>query len=214
MSNAERFPHPWEQMPNESRKAFRAFRAYCDLSPEKRSIPAVADLLGYRTCDYRRRKGLGPSQLEAWSARFHWRERSKYSDVEREREFRESQAIARIEMAKRHVAVAMLLQAKAVQRLQKVDADALDEDRARRWLIEGVKMERLARGESDEPIQPDADDWMESMINLEVTRRIREHPLGHEIMKNQIEEDYRVMRTMAENTPVSPPDYPCTPKNT
>jgi hypothetical protein len=62
----------------------------------------------------------------------------------------EAQRQERVKMAERHVRVALAFQAKAVERLQSIDADKLTPDQTLRWFEAAVRIERLARGEPSE----------------------------------------------------------------
>jgi hypothetical protein len=53
-------------------------------------------------------------------------------------------------MAERHATMAMGLQRKALERLQKMPADELAASDVLRYLVEAAKLERLARGEPEE----------------------------------------------------------------
>lgn len=53
-------------------------------------------------------------------------------------------------MAKRHIAIAMSMQAKAVEALKKIDVSKLNANEIIRLFDTAVKIERLSRGEATE----------------------------------------------------------------
>jgi uncharacterized protein YoaH (UPF0181 family) len=92
------------------------------------------------------------STIESWSSAFHWQDR--LLDLERqatERD-REQQLRTLQEMAERHAREGLALQQKGVERLQSLPAEQLSPADAVRALIEGVRLERLARGEPTDRI--------------------------------------------------------------
>ncbi len=107
------------------------------------------------------RVGLGraPTRraLEAWSSDFHWQDR--IADLERkaaERD-RDEQLKALQEMNDRHVKEGLALQQKGVERLQTLPPTDLSASDAVRALVEGVRLERLARGVPTEQIRQEGE---------------------------------------------------------
>ncbi len=96
--------------------------------------------------------GTGPSQrtLFEWSRRLHWQHRI----AQFERDARLTADAARVqalrEMAERHTKEALLLQQRGAEWISRMDDDHVTADGAIRALVEGVRMERLARGEATE----------------------------------------------------------------
>ncbi|TAJ19868.1 MAG: hypothetical protein EPO65_05475 [Dehalococcoidia bacterium] len=88
--------------------------------------------------------------LEEWSRRYHWQDR--IADLERQaRHADDSARIAAIrEMAERHAKEGLLLQQKGAEWLTTLGAEAVTADAAIRAVVEGVKLERLARGDVTE----------------------------------------------------------------
>ena len=92
------------------------------------------------------------STIENWSSAFHWQDR--LLDLERqaaERD-REEQLKALREMNERHAKEGLALQQKGVERLGTLSPERLSASDAVRALVEGVRLERLARGEPTEHI--------------------------------------------------------------
>lgn len=92
------------------------------------------------------------STLEAWSSAFHWQDR--LLDLERQAtdQDRVQQLEALQEMTERHAKEGLALQQKGVERLQSLRPEELSPSDAVRALIEGVRLERLARGEPTDRI--------------------------------------------------------------
>ncbi len=98
------------------------------------------------------REGKAPTirTLYAWSSRYHWQ--SHLQDLERRA--RQADDEARIEavreMQERQAREALLLQQKGAEWIAGVTADDASPEAAIRAIVEGAKLERLARGEATE----------------------------------------------------------------
>ena len=92
------------------------------------------------------------STLESWSSALHWQDR--LLDLERlaTEQDRHQQLRALQEMSERHAKEGLALQQKGVERLQSLRPEELTPSDAVRALIEGVRLERLARGEPTDRI--------------------------------------------------------------
>src|ERR1017187_2409163 len=134
----------WARQAAESSKAYAHFCLYRDMGQE-RSLRKLA-----REDKCRAKVG----QLERWSSKWRWVERCQQYDDYTERQLRLQQEKERLEMHKRHAKMGMLAQTLAVRKLEKVvnkieqNEDTLSPADAARILDIGVKVERLARGES------------------------------------------------------------------
>ncbi len=97
------------------------------------------------------------STLDAWSSAFHWQDR--ILDLERQaaEQDREQQLKALREMSERHAKEGLALQQKAVERLQSLPSNELSASDAVRALVEGVRLERLARGEPTDRIRQEGE---------------------------------------------------------
>jgi hypothetical protein len=121
----------------------RAFDLYWSLGPERTIERLNAALHAI---------GNGPSlrTLFEWSRQYHWQDRL----AQLERDARLAADAARLqalrEMAERHTKEALLLQQKGAEWISRMDDDHVTADAAIRALVEGVRMERLARGEPTE----------------------------------------------------------------
>jgi hypothetical protein len=99
------------------------------------------------------RKGPSRSTLDAWSSGYHWQ--ARLLDLEREarRQDKEAQVQALREMQERHIREGLALQQKGIERLNQLSAQELPVSDAIRAVLEGVKLERLARGEPTEHVR-------------------------------------------------------------
>jgi hypothetical protein len=128
----------------ESTRHREAFDLYCCLGPD-RSIPRLREELA-RTW----RKPPSARTLFAWSSQYRWQFRLD----EYERKAREAADEARIaavrEANERHLKEGLFLQQKATEWLTKLEADSVSAEAATRALVEGIRIERLVRGEPTE----------------------------------------------------------------
>lgn len=126
---------PWERQENESEKAFSAFKAYLEM--EDRNI-----------CQLAKRLAKSRQLVNKWKQKYNWQERciaydKSLQDVEYATAIEE-----RKKMAKRHIAIAMNMQAKAVEALKQTDVSKLNVNEIVKLIDSAVKIERLSRGEA------------------------------------------------------------------
>jgi hypothetical protein len=145
-----------------------AYNAYVDMGSE-RTIEKLRSWL--------REQGRAPSirTLYEWSSSFHWQYR--LDDLERKARVAEENARIKAirEMRERQAKEALLLQQKGAEWISGL-MDAPSAEAAIRAIVEGAKLERLARGESTEKIQIEdtgdsrlmeiSDDHLEELIRL------------------------------------------------
>ena len=86
--------------------------------------------------------------VDKWKQKYNWQERciawdKSLQEIEYKTAVRE-----RKKMAKRHIAIAMSMQAKAVEALKKIDVSKLNANEIIRLFDTAVKIERLSRGEA------------------------------------------------------------------
>jgi hypothetical protein len=129
-----RQPQPWERQPRETEQAWEAFRTYRDLEPPRRNA------------DVARRLGKAEAVMSRWSRRHRWHERVAAWENEQDREFRATMAAERREVVRRHVRVARIAQAKALERLTRIDASQLSAAEVVRLLEFASKTERELYG--------------------------------------------------------------------
>ena len=131
---------PWERTKGESRQSYAAFHAYLRLG-ERRSFNHLLNTL-QRPMGYRR-------VIERWSVQWAWQARcAAYDDhIRREAELSQIEKIK--EMSARHIEKAMAAQSKAIRALNDLDPADLKPAEIIKWLVEGQRLERLARGEPE-----------------------------------------------------------------
>ena len=134
-----------------------AFDAYVGLGPN-RSLERLHDVLAADPGRHRLKTAPGLRTLYRWSAALHWQDR--IADLEREA--RRGDAAEHVEalrlMNDRHAQEGVALQQRAVQRLRALLDGELTPSEAIRALGEGVRIERLARGEVTDRTQVEGKD--------------------------------------------------------
>ena len=131
----------WDRQPGETTLSYSYFTVYRDLGPVERTEPAVAKIIHRAT-----------SVVKAHKQRNNWKARAIAYDTWFELQLREASEVARIEMAKRQAVLGMTLQERAAEGLDLLDMTLSNPNEVARLAAEGVKIERLARGESTENI--------------------------------------------------------------
>lgn len=114
--------------------------------------------------------------LYEWSRQLHWQNR--LADIEREARVAEDQARIQAirEMQERHAKEALLLQQTGMEWLTSIPEGRLTPDAAIRALVEGARLERLARGEATErteigpiknnPLEEISDDELRELVEI------------------------------------------------
>lgn len=128
---------PWERQDGETEKAFSAFKAYLEM--EDRNI-----------CQLAKRFAKSRQLVDKWKQKYNWQERCIAWDKSLQEIEYKTAVKERKKMAKRHIAIAMSMQAKAVEALQKIDVSKLNANEIIRLFDTAVKIERLSRGEATE----------------------------------------------------------------
>ena len=135
---------PWEQAPDETDAAFRAFVAYRDMG-RKRTLRLAADEV------YAEHSGTDETHrrlVAKWSSPNRWVARcGEYDAFNDFTRWRERQDDIRL-MERRHANTAVMLQKVALERLELLPASSMGARDVVSFLKEGVMMERLARGEA------------------------------------------------------------------
>jgi len=138
----------WERQLGESARAFHAFTLYRDMGHE-RSVSKVAQI-------YRPGRNLR-SLMSRWCTKYDWVKRAEAYDDHMDALSRKQAEKEVKEMQKRHVTLSLLLQKKAAEKLKDLQAKNLKVPDAIKALAEGVKLERLARGEATEKIKSEVE---------------------------------------------------------
>ena len=148
----------WEQQPGESARAFEAFAVYRDMGPE-RSVRRVAQQLG-----------KSGALISRWSSAHNWVERARAYDRELDQQAR-AQAVRDVRgMTDRHIQIAMRLQEKALEALERLDVKALTPKMQLEFLTKATELERLNRISAagmDGTVQTDGADEIEIVIEGE-----------------------------------------------
>ena len=97
---------PWERQDGETEKAFSAFKAYLEM--EDRNVTSLA-----------KRLSKSRQLLVNWKQKYNWQERCIAWDKSLQEIEYKTAVKERKKMAKRHIAIAMSMQAKAVEALKK-----------------------------------------------------------------------------------------------
>lgn len=126
---------PWERQDGETEKAFSAFKAYLEM--EDRNI-----------CQLAKRLSKSRQLVDKWKQKYNWQERCIAWDKSLQEIEYKTAVKERKKMAKRHIAIAMSMQAKAVEALQKIEVSKLNANEIIRLFDTSVKIERLSRGEA------------------------------------------------------------------
>lgn len=124
---------PWERQKGESAQAFEAFSTYLGMGAE-RSTRAVA-----RQC------GKSVSLIQRWSREKEWQERVRAYDNELERQVRKKAVAKRKDMVDRHIGIAMQLQKKALQALEKLPVEDMSPKDIKEYIKMATDLERLNR---------------------------------------------------------------------
>jgi hypothetical protein len=128
----------WERGPGESPVAFAGFAAYRDLGAGRSLAKAAAKV------------SRSVRLLERWSAEHQWVVRAQAWDAEQDRLWLAEVADGQRQAARRHIALARRVQARAFERLQAMsegDLAKVPADRLVYMLEVAAKMERSALGE-------------------------------------------------------------------
>ena len=153
----------WDRQPGESSKAYSHFCLYRDMGPH-RSLRKMA-----KEDECRAQVG----QLERWSSKWQWVERSQRYDDHLQLQDRMRQEKERKEMVSRHAKIAVLSQNLVVKGIEKLVSEVeqgkrdLSASDASRLLDVAVKIERLSRGEPTEISELGGSDERPIRVNIE-----------------------------------------------
>ena len=133
-----------------------AFDLYFHLGAN-RSLEALHDVLQEDPSRIGLKQPPSRSTLEAWSSAFRWQDR--LLDLERQAvaQDREDQLKVLRDMNERHAREGLALQQKGIERLGTLPPEQLSASDAVRAVIEGVRLERLARGEPTEHVRQEGE---------------------------------------------------------
>ena len=132
-------PMPWEQQPDESDEAYQAFIIFRDAG-KNRSVDFVAKS---RNCNQ--------SLIYRWRMKFNWHERARLWDRELDNDYRQGLANEKIKASKETIELGRAIRGKAAEALNKLidDKIIIDKKEIPTWAELGVRLERLALGDSN-----------------------------------------------------------------
>ena len=134
---------PWERQEGESVKAYEAFQCYLNLG-ETRSQRLVSEQLS-----------KSRQLISRWSANYQWVERVAAYENDLQRQAHAEAVKKARKMADRHIGIALKLQAKAMEALEKMDAEDIDPKNLVAFIREATKLERENRTEIVKDTNPD-----------------------------------------------------------
>jgi len=132
-----------EVQPRETSKAFEAWTIYRDLG-NHRTHKKVADHKGSDG-----KPVANWHTVEKWSSTWNWKERLRLTLLEREKTFKREEAEAIRAMIARHTRASLVLQNKSTERLNVMEGSELNPREALEYMKEGIRVERISRGEPD-----------------------------------------------------------------
>lgn len=135
---------PGGRINDETSKAYDAFIMYRDM--EERSLRQLAQTLAEKEGG---KPGAKQGQLEVWSSKYNWVKRCAEWDEYQDEIVRKNQLKEIQKMATEQARLGKLLQSKGAQKFEKISMKKMDTHAAIKAIVEGAKLERLARGEPE-----------------------------------------------------------------
>jgi hypothetical protein len=138
--------NPWDRQPGESNRQYSRFRAFMELG-RARTLKQAVEML----------RGVGDDKvsyrtLMQYAYEYRWTERAEAHDRDQDRLERERMLTLRRGMYARHRKLAAGLTAKAVARLQSLQAADLTALDVTRFIVTATKLERTALGEPEQTV--------------------------------------------------------------
>jgi hypothetical protein len=130
----------WDQIGGETSRSFELFAHYRD-GGLNRSLRNTAEAFNVST-----------RLVEKMSSRHSWQKRVRAFDREQDRQRQLENRVAQHAMVERQARLGMLMQQKALDRLQALDSSKLKPTETMRLLDLGIKIERLSRGVPSEHV--------------------------------------------------------------
>lgn len=157
---------PWDRLESERTKPWLAFQCYRDLGPKRTLAEVSRTLYGPKenqppevTEGGKVPKVKSVTRLKMWMVEHNWVARAVAYDLHLDRTRQETAQNEVTAMVQRHLGISGMIQQKALNALKEMTPEQLKKSPKvlLDYLIEGAKMERLARGEVTERIQANAD---------------------------------------------------------
>lgn len=148
IADFDQFPQDavWLQQDDETNASYAAFCIYRDMGV-RRSLRQTCQTY-YELADLPARTDGKVTQISSWSQKYDWVERAWAYTAHLDRMARIEATEAAKQMGRRHAAIASVAIAKAAERINAVDPSKLSTREAVALLDLGVKVERMARGQS------------------------------------------------------------------
>jgi len=141
---------PWQQQPNETAKAFDAFKIYRDLPPSKRSLSAVVAIIAQNKGHKKGTKEVVINgHYSRWQQGNNWVARAKAHDAHLDAIELAAFEEERIKDAIKRLAQWKTLRSKMVEKLETVGADDIDVNQLLKGLQLANDQIRLELGEED-----------------------------------------------------------------
>ena len=156
---------------SETTRHRRAFDLYLRMGAE-RSIAELQELIADDPSLIGMSSAPTVRTLESWSARFNWQDRLIELEHEAAARDHDDQVQVIREMNERHAKEGVALQQKGVERLQTLPAEKMTGADAVRSIVEGARLERIARGGKEVPREEEDDDIDLSTFTGEELRRL------------------------------------------
>lgn len=142
---------PWERLSNEGVQAYAHFCCYRDMPyKDKKNMTRLQISRGRTLVKLAKELGASLDTEKKRSRRYNWTARAEAYDDYVERNLREENEAEIIRMNKLHANAGRQMAAKALRGLLSINENALSARDIVRMLDTGVKIERLARGQSTE----------------------------------------------------------------
>lgn len=132
---------PWERQKGESEKAYEAFSVYRDMGAERTIVAVVKQLEKSRAL------------LDRWKDRWEWKERVRLYDNDLEKQARDKAVKDRKAMVDRQVKIAMQVQKKALEALEKLSVEDMTPKDIKEYIKMATDLERLNRSLEEESVK-------------------------------------------------------------
>ena len=124
---------PWERQPGESEQAFEAFKIYRDLGVRRSNAEACKQLSKSRQL------------ISRWKSKYEWDDRVRAYDNDLEKQ-QHAEAVKNLkDMTGRHIKIAMSLQRKALEALDKLKVEDMTPKDIKEYIKMATELERLNR---------------------------------------------------------------------
>lgn len=124
---------PWERQPGESEQAFEAFKIYRDLGVKRSNAEVCKQLSKSRQL------------ISRWKSKYEWDERVRAYDNDLEKQ-QHAEAVKNLkDMTGRHIKIAMSLQRKALEALDKLKVEDMTPKDIKEYIKMATELERLNR---------------------------------------------------------------------